>query len=262
MGGKGLLELVNDRRRFLLYLSENPAHKRDIVEALEVSRSTVDRAISELQGQQFIKRTDDGYISSKKGEASLQSVNTLLESLETLEEASEMVQCFSQEVEIPSCVFQNAEVYCVGPPAPISAAENVLERLKQADRLIGLSKAHTFPEWTEVLIERCAIKKELSVELVISSELAQFGLFDDGTWSDEFEKYHPLNNSQLYIGDKLKLGYFVLYDGDDAYFNLIGYGPHGEYRGHIETTNSSAIRWAENYFENIVDSSTPITELV
>lgn len=258
MIGTDLLELINDRKALLSYLADGPAHKRDIVDDMDLSRSTVDRAVSELMDYRLVQRKNDGYEVSKKGEIALGEITRTHEAMVGLEEASELVDCLPSGVGVPPSLFEEGDVYLSGQTSPLSPIDLALNRAKECEKLITLSYSYTHPSHGDVLLER-VFDGELELELVFEETLADDMIEKYGEYIDE---YLDSDNVAFWVSSDIQFALFVYYMEDTEYLHLDAHGPNGDFRGTIESTSKVAIRWAENYFENIVDSSTPIAELV
>jgi len=70
--GDDLPSLVGRREPTLRLLSDGPTTNRDVIDALEVSRSTVTRALRELEEAGFVGRRDGGYATTLAGRFALE----------------------------------------------------------------------------------------------------------------------------------------------------------------------------------------------
>jgi DNA-binding MarR family transcriptional regulator len=87
-GGRGPVgRLVEKRSDFLDVFTEGPRTKRDLVDDLGHSRSTVNRAVRELEVGSLIVRTDGRYAITHRGRHLLQSYRDTLAAFERIEEA-------------------------------------------------------------------------------------------------------------------------------------------------------------------------------
>lgn len=62
------IDVIVQRAQFLERLLDDPAEKRTLVEQLEVSRSTVDRALRDLEVEGLVTYADEGYALTAVGE--------------------------------------------------------------------------------------------------------------------------------------------------------------------------------------------------
>lgn len=62
-----LTQVIMQRADFLAALIERPREKRELVDDLGVSRSTVDRGLRDLECQHLVTRSTDGYVLTAKG---------------------------------------------------------------------------------------------------------------------------------------------------------------------------------------------------
>ncbi|MFB6175982.1 MAG: hypothetical protein ABEI99_02345, partial [Halobaculum sp.] len=67
------IDLARDRKQILDLLRDGPLSKRDVLDRVTLSRSTVDRAIDELLSTELIETTDGGYETTPAGVIALRS---------------------------------------------------------------------------------------------------------------------------------------------------------------------------------------------
>lgn len=258
MVGTELLEIINDRKELLSYLSNGPAHKRDIIDNLEVSRSTVDRAISKLMNHQLVKRREDGYIITKKGELGLSLINRTIDGLESLEEGAEFIDCFPIDANVLSTILTEGDVFRATPPSPIDPIDRSIARAKECDKLAGPSIADNQPEFNDVLIER-ASKGELELELIFEESLAERQM---SKYEDAIKMGIARDNVHTWVSSDIEFCFFIFYMSNKTFLHLVAHGQRGNYLGHIESSSSDVIEWAENHFKDLVAHSTPFKEVV
>lgn len=246
-----LLDLITDRKDTLAYLAETSAYKRDMVEDLEVSRSTVDRAVSELMDMKLIWRSDSGYEITKKGEIGLETVRSTLDTLETLDKATELLQWLPENTEIPPCVIEQGDVYLSEPPAPVSPIDRGISRLKKCRKVIALSYSDTQPEFNEIFLERI-FDEQFTAEIIFRETLADHLLSQHQEYIGDLLERDTL---RFWVSDSITFALFIFYMDDDTFVHLVSHGSSGEYRGHIETSLPTAVEWAESYFSKIKSES-------
>ncbi|ELY85591.1 transcriptional regulator [Natrialba taiwanensis] len=93
VGAPRLLALVDRRESLLRHLVTTPAHPSDLAAALECSRSTVDRALSELQDATLVERDPDrsSYHLTVAGELALEEFSQFSMRLERTAAASSLL---------------------------------------------------------------------------------------------------------------------------------------------------------------------------
>jgi predicted transcriptional regulator len=251
MGGEELLGLVSDRRRFLTYLKDDTAYKRDIVDDLNVSRSTVDRVISKLTNEHLVQRSKTGYKITNKGEISLNTVSTTLETLNTLERATEILQWLPEDVDIPQSIFEHGEVYLGEQPAPLSPTDRGITRLENCDKIVSLSHSDSHPQFAEVFMER-VYDEQFVAEMTVRESLMEWLV---SIYEGHLEYLLESGSLNFWVSENVSFGLLIYYMFNDTFVHLIPHGSRGEYRGHIETSNAEVVEWAENYITKVQEES-------
>lgn len=256
--GEKLLESITDRRPLLTYLADGPAHKRDIIDDKQVSRSTVDRALSDLMESQLVYKTNDGYETTNKGTIALHQVENTLCTLDTIDQGTRLIECLPDTVEFPTTLFREGDIHLAQLPGHADLVERHIMRVKNCERIVGMSFVDNRSEYNEAVIER-VLEGELEIELAFEESMADHlltkyeGIVDDIV---------SLDSVQLWSVDNLNLIFFIYYGPDNDWVHLSAVGPHGNYRGHTESCSPIVVDWAESQFERIVASGVRFEELV
>ncbi len=104
------LETLARRREYLDALAESPRCKRDLVEELGDSRSTVDRAIDELLEAGFVERPAQGYVPTQSGRAALARYRSFLADAGSIVDAQPIVDAVPPEYDLPIELVADAGV--------------------------------------------------------------------------------------------------------------------------------------------------------
>lgn len=95
------IEVLTRRRDFLSCLDGEPAEKPTIVENLDHSRSTVDRAIRALEDAGFVERTTGGYATTLTGRLAMERYDSFLAESEAILDAKPVIDALPCSVELP-----------------------------------------------------------------------------------------------------------------------------------------------------------------
>ncbi len=104
------LETLARRREYLETLAEGPRCKRDLVEELGDSRSTVDRAIGELLEAGFVEQPARGYVPTQSGRAALARYRSFLADAGSIVDAQPVVDAVPPEYDLPVELVADARV--------------------------------------------------------------------------------------------------------------------------------------------------------
>lgn len=132
-GASDRIELVVQRYEFLDRLAESPARKPALVEDLDASRSTVDRAIRRLEAAEFVERADEGYATTVLGRLAAERYREFVADERGLLSAEDVLGALPRDAEVPSTLLSGATVEAA-PDAPYRLYDRVIDDVADADR--------------------------------------------------------------------------------------------------------------------------------
>lgn len=242
------LALSGRRRAFLELLDAEPAYKRDIVDAVDESRSTVGRAVAELEAVDLITRDGDGrFAITGKGRLFLDTYLESLEILETGNEAAPLLDHLPDDIRIPPGFFVDASVTIAQGPDPTEGLREVFELLSTATEARILARADHAPEIVRLGYRRAVIDEAMDINAVINRAMVDRIETEYATLIDGVEESPQVQVSVL---DPLPFGLYVLEDGTDKSVILITHDENLVYRGFILSKSPWALDWAADAFES------------
>jgi predicted transcriptional regulator len=253
-GWGDLLSLLERRADVLDELVGGPREKRDLVDALDVSRSTVDRAIRELEADDLIDRTCDGVAITFLGRVALSSHLRHRRGVATLERMRDVLQYLDPSAPLPLWVLEGADVHRPDPPAVHRPYETVRSDLAAAEEIQGLSKAITDPVGIERFRE-FVLEGGMEIEIVGTPGIVEHLL-----------EHHPEDVARA--SDE---GSLALYEHDDVPFGLFVCDPEagngtvlvfvyddGQLAGVIRNRRLPVVEWAASLFRGVREAATPV----
>jgi predicted transcriptional regulator len=245
---------VFDRRESLLQqVLEQPMDKCGLTEALEVSRSTVDRSIRELEGIGVVERGPEGYELTLRGRLMFEEYERFRRRIQSIDEATPVISGLPQDVAIDVAMLDGAEVVGGDLSMPFDPIERHLELLREADR-IRVVGATVLPQYVETYHERIVgngVRAEVAlpgemVERLLSSHREQFTeILDTGRLTlRELDERPPYSLAVL--------------DGVEPRAGLLVYVADG-IRGYLTNNSPMAVSWATQTFETYWENATPIS---
>jgi predicted transcriptional regulator len=255
-----LLELVRYRRAYLQFLAPEPRHKRDVIDALEDSRSTVDRAIERLHDAGVVTRTDDGaWVTTTQGDVLLAAVEELRETAEVVGAAEEVLPYFPCEERVPPALFRDAVVDVANGPRPLAIAERVRDAMANADAIRGFAMADHDVGVKDELIERSLGDPGVDVEFVFDAALADGVAANDDVPIAEMAA-EPGNG--FYVHETVPFGLYLVEQSTGPQVTIVGYDEQNIVRGQVTSTNPGAVHWAETVFERYREESRDVRTLL
>lgn len=247
---------VLDRRADLLdALVDGPTEKRELVEVLGVSRSTIDRAVRELEGGDLVERRNGAVALTFLGRLSYASYVRYRREVVTVERFADVLRHLDASAPLPPMVLDGAEIYRPDPPATHRPYTIGWEALENATEVKGLARAVTNRESPDRFHE-ALFGGGLELELVGTSamidhlretraaELAQ--VIQDGALS-------------LYRYDDVPFGLFVFDPGSpDGSVIVLVYDETDQVAGMIRNRRGYVVDWGVAFVRRIRETAEPV----
>lgn len=255
-----LLALVQRRRAYLRELATEPRHKRDLIDALGDSRSTVDRAVERLHDAGLVTRTDDGaWTATTKGTVLLETVEETYETVDAVTDAADLLPYLPCEEPVPPALFRDAAVEVATGPTPLAVAEDVRETMAGANAVRGFAVADHEVGVKADFFDAVLGEDPFAFEYVFDADLTA-GLYPDGDvpWT----ALRDAPDTDIVVHDDLPFGLMLLDHGAETWLVLIVYDDQRVVRGQIRTPNPTAVAWGRGVFERYREAGTPLAEWV
>jgi tetratricopeptide (TPR) repeat protein/predicted transcriptional regulator len=237
------IEVIARRVEFLEWLQTGPAHKPDLVEALDHSRSTVDRAVKELDEAGLVARETEGYVTTQAGRLAAERYRSFLVDQRQILAARGVLEEIPPDQAVPlELVTRATEASTDGP---YRLFEHLAARLRDADRYravvphfadsrhLRLCHARAVRDGTPVTVHTTADElSRLREEFpYMVAELADSSAFTART------------------GDVPAVG-LVLTDAPETAVTLVAYDGD-DIAGFLHTDDDDAVAWAERRYDSV-----------
>ncbi|MFD1515600.1 helix-turn-helix transcriptional regulator [Halomarina rubra] len=234
-------DLLRRRAPVIRELNTGPTPKPTVVERLDVSRSTVDRAVRELTAHDLVERTDGGFRTTLAGRLALETLDRIDDQVTGLRGALDVLSVLPRDASIPPSFFAGAAVVTPSPVAPHRPVERNAELLSWADHVRGLISAVS-GQYVENY--RSAIDAGTTVELgfptpVLQELVTTYGLAGDPVFEHDHVEVRE-------IGGSLPCSVKIHECDGERVASLTVYGPDG-LQGLITNDAPRAVAWAESY---------------
>jgi len=243
------IEVLARRRDFLSYLDGGPAQKPVMVEELEHSRSTVDRAIRALEDAGFVQRTADGYVTTLVGRLALERYDSFLAESEAILNAKSVLNALAPAVELPLAAATSGEVDAIEDEYQLF--EVLADQLRSADQYRAV-----VPQITD---SRHVRRLHVQVD--------QHAL--DATLVAPEAAYHRIGQEFPHVAsdldgaasftalesDRPTIGVVVATCGSRSTAIVVAY-EDGEAAGYLRSSAESVVSWARTYVRETVADAT------
>lgn len=245
-GGGGILDVVLRRSDVLAALDTTWTGKPDLQRALDVSRSTVDRACRELEYWGLVERDGSRFRQSAAGVVAHEEVERFTTRLQGIERVADMLGPLEPEVDPPldGVLFDDAIVVAPdrrSPRRPVDEQTTIVERSSEV-RTLG---ARVLPQLVETYHRRIVedgmrasiVLHDAIIERLVASYRKELGeCLATGRLDLRRSEHRPTYS--LALGET----------ADGPAVGLLFYG-ESETRGFLGTDHPAAVCWARRRFE-------------
>jgi len=252
-----LFQLVNQRYSFLKALDSQIHQKRDLVAELDVSRSTVDRAIRELETAQLVTNRASGYRITLYGRTLLACYESVLDTISHVERAEPLLALLPPDVDFEFSILIDAEVHTSSRPAPHTPTTRIADLVRGASQLKGLVYAHTSPEAMNLFQEQI-LDVGMTTELIFQKGM--YATLKD-TYPEIVADLTTSDNFSAFIVTNLPYGLFLLSMEQRTAVCLIVYDPDQQLHGIIVNDTSQAVTWGKEVFQHYRSQAVSLNEV-
>ena len=227
--------------------------KRELVDRVDVSRSTVDRSVRELEANGLIERTGSGYRRTLVGELALEEFDTFASRIDGLVGNVGLLNPLPADGAIDAAMFDDASVVRAerhAPQAPITALCGLIST---ANGIHALSVA-VFPQQVDTYVD--ALENGLSAEVVLAPEAAErlVSAFDT-------ELSAALDTGRLVLREApagSEFGLLVAETDEGPVAGLLLFG-EGGVRAFVRNDDHAAVAWARDRLADVWKESSALS---
>lgn len=245
--GRDVLETIARRERVVDALASGRARKRDLVDALDVSRSTVDRAVRDLELASLVDRDGTRYQLTVTGRLAVDAYRRSVGTFEAITSMSDVLELIPEEESLSPVVFDGAKTATLPvdgripePAVHERFVDRIVDWIEQSERVVGFSPVEPNPRIRELLAARTAAG-ELDAEILISPSLTRYLLEEHSSQLREMIESDGLTLGEV---DTLPYGLGIYEALDRTCVLVFVYGDTARIRGLIENDTAGAIAWA------------------
>lgn len=250
------MEVVARRVEFIDLLDdEGPLETRDIVDALDHSRSTVTRALRDLREATLIEKTADGYDVTLPGVMGAAAYHRYRTASEAVLTSKRMLTSIPESHAPPIDLLVGADTTLAETDFPIRPLEAVSDRIRNADvvqaYLPTLMNTHLLRVWHRAVVAGAVEGKAIvdpDLLTVLKGQYPQ--MLAEMAASEEFSAF--ATSGPPY-------GVVLTTTGDTTTVSVIVYEAGTTIRGTLTNDSEAAVEWARNEFERLVREAVEVT---
>lgn len=246
------VELLARRAPLLRVLRDGAREKRELVAALPISRSTVDRAVRNLETSNLVERNDEISLTLP-GRLAIDAYDDFVGYVDSLESGRSVLGSLPVDATVERPLVEGATFVSPDRISPERHAVAFKAELEDATDVRGYSSA-LVPTYVDVLHERI-VDDGLTVELTLSPDLL------DELLAEAAERVNEaLSTDRLRFFEAtatLEYSLFVLEQPDRTLVAALVYDDQGR-SGVLFNDSKAAVEWAEDVYEPIRESAEPL----
>ncbi|NHN40771.1 ArsR family transcriptional regulator [Halorubellus sp. JP-L1] len=249
-----LVGTLTRRREILGALDERPRDKPALVRELGVARSTVDRAVRQLESCGLAERGPDGIELTTCGEVALDVYGAFTARLEALWECHDVVSQLPSREFAPPVFLADADVVRASVSAPDRPIMAFVDLVEEATYARGFSPA-AYGAYVDAF-ERRVTAGELTAELAFSDEaLTELTT----THRDAIERAASTGRVTVHRVETLPTAGVVVLERGDA-GPVVAMGVHDGSSLSAVVTNDApdAVAWARDFVDEQFERADPI----
>lgn len=248
-----VMAVVARRGDVLRALDAGGVGKRDIDDRLDVSRSTIDRSIRELEATGFVERTAGGYRRTLAGRLALEEYDAFESRIGGVVESLDALSTLPADARLDASLFDDARVVFAerhSPHQPVTAL---------CDHLGGVSAVHGFsptvlPQFVDTLRETivsCGTTAKLAVTEPVVERLVS-------AYSDDLQVAAETGNLTVRsLARELVYGLYVAETDDGPETGLLILGESGP-RAFVANDDPDAVEWARARVNEVWQTGDPL----
>lgn len=253
-GAPELVQLVARRAELLSTLEGGARQKNEVVAAVDVSRSTVDRSVRELEAEGLVERRGGDIGLTLPGRLLFEEFRSLGECCDGIAVAERVLQVLDADADVDPSLLADPTVVTAERTSPYRPSRRFLEALGEADSAKVLSTA-VGPQYVES-VRRLVVEEGLEYSVGATSPVVERLVAEYREALEESFATGRVTLRELDDTPPFSLG--VLYGPADRSVGVLVYDDEGV-RGYIGNDSPEAVEWAEDLFRRYWADATPIS---
>lgn len=244
--------LVARRRELLAALESGPVDKPTLVESLQVSRSTVDRAVRELEDAALVERAGGEVSLTAKGRVLYRGYLELEDTATGVQESTQVFEGLPADNAPHPVIFAGGDVIegsQTVPNRPLDVLEEYVEVAHRIDAVTLSVVPRMVEAYRDAIIEDQTAVRMTMPEVVIEELIDTH----EETLSAVLETDADLRQAKT----APPYGALRFDTGDGSIAVLLSHG-NGGLRGMVRNDSPLAVAWATTYLDQWADRSTPL----
>lgn len=247
-GGERFRSILENRNDVLRHLVDSPTTKTDLVETLDVSRSTVDRAIRDLQTIECATRTEGRFVATTTGRLALEEYERYVARTDSIRDSRAFLDVIPDDAPLDAAMLDGASITLPDEHAPEEALQPSIELLGKSTSLRGTAPVvlSFYPDLFDAHVREHDLTVESVAEEAVIATLPTM-------MSDRVEPFIQHENVSFYrVRESLPYALWLMETPDGTHAGITAYDSGGV-AGLLINDSTAAVRWAEAQYEQYLD---------
>lgn len=248
-----VMAVVARRGDVLRALADDGGRKCELDDELDVSRSTIDRAIRELEALGLVERTEDGYYRTLSGSLALDEYSRFRSRMDGVLGAREVLSPLPNDTDVDAAVVDDAEIVLADRHSPLRPATHQIEIVERATHVRAVASA-VLPQHVDAYYEGI-VERGMHAEIVLSSPVMERVVADhDGKFHDSLATGR-VDLRQL--DRSLPYSLMVASTPDGPVMGMLVYVEEG-IKGFVGNDSAEAVSWARSRLDDYWSDASPV----
>lgn len=248
-----VMAVVARRGDILRSLADGGARKCELDDELDVSRSTIDRGIRELEALGMVERSDDGYHRTLSGQVACEEYDRFESRVDGMLDAHEILSVMPSDADLDAAVLADAEIVLADRHSPLRPAREQIEIIERATHVRAIASA-VLPQHVEAYYEGI-VERGMHTEIVLSTPVMRRVV---GDHDDKFQESLSTGRIDLrQIDTELPYSLMLANTPDGPVMGMLVYVQEG-IKGFVGNDSPRAISWARNRLDDYWSRAEPV----
>jgi predicted transcriptional regulator len=247
-----VVELLARRATLLRLLRERPRLKRELAEELSVSRSTVDRAVRNLEATDYVARGETVSLTLE-GRLALDAFEQFTGVIRGLDDTSRVLEHLPESATLDVSMLRDATVVTPDRDAPQRPIASFVEEAERATKVRGFGSA-VLPSVVSVFRDRI-VDHDAVFDLTVPESV-----LDELLASQRGVVEECLDSGRLTLrtaSTSLDYSLLLVEQRDRTAVCALVYGDSGV-AGVVKNDTDDAVRWADRVYERLRKDATDL----
>jgi predicted transcriptional regulator len=245
---------IGERFELMELLSYAAMDKRDLSDELDISRSTIDRSVRDLELLGLVEYSSSGLQPTQFGESVVEEYRAFERSLASLADAQRVLSVLPPGTDIDFRLLEDAQITSSTKTAPHVPGTRMLEMIRGADRSWMLARAHADRKSTDQFHEEI-VHGGMEAEIVFQAEMFEHLIQE---YPKRLREMMECSHCKLFIAKEIPFGLFMFEANDKIYICVLVYTSENSVKGLIANDSDGAIEWGERTFQHYRKDAEPV----